>query len=160
MSQPQPHILRAIQGSIMLNSLYKIIGYDAMIALVKKWGGRRLYVPLDYKGIEHPIVKCIGIDAAKTLSWKHAVEHISVPTMMIIENAKRDKNIADWRKKGRTVEAISKKFKIGERRVRDILVEQETPCCLTPVTPTRPNRQTRKRQHEALTGQMDLFPKV
>ena len=62
-----------------LAELVDEIGFPATLKLVEKWGGIRLYVPLeDNLSAEHPIAKEIGFEVARKLARAHS-EWLEVP---------------------------------------------------------------------------------
>ncbi len=62
-----------------LAELVDEIGFQATLKLVEKWGGIRLYVPLeDNLSAEHPIAKELGFDVARKLARAHS-EWLEVP---------------------------------------------------------------------------------
>ena len=78
-----------------LAELVDEIGFPATLKLVEKWGGIRLYVPLeDNLDIEHPIAKEIGIDAARKLARAHS-EWLEVPRAARYMRGVRDKIIRE-----------------------------------------------------------------
>jgi len=155
----QDHIRRAIESSVMLKPLYELIGYKAVMSLIQRWGGSRIYVPMTFNSEEHPIIQSIGLEAAEKLSWKHGGEQLSLPTNMIIANAARDHEILRMRREGKSVAAMAKKFRLSERRVRVILAENKNACRDNPVPVIRlPKKAARRTFRHA--GQLELFPKV
>lgn len=62
-----------------LAELVEEIGFPATLKLAEKWGGIRLYVPLeDNLSAEHPIAKEIGFEVARKLARAHS-EWLEVP---------------------------------------------------------------------------------
>lgn len=156
----QKHILEAIRSSVMLNELYEAVGYDALLALLEEWGGRRVYVPQSYGSESHPLVQKIGREAAESLSWRYAGENLNVPTAMIIKNAQRNHEMVQKRlKHGKTVCALSREYNLSERQIRSILDQQEIPCRENPLPRSRPRRTPRERS-DTRRGQLELFQKV
>ena len=78
-----------------LAELVDEIGFPATLKLVEKWGGIRLYVPLeDNLSAEHPIAKEIGFEVARKLARAHS-EWLEVPRAARYLRSVRDKIIRE-----------------------------------------------------------------
>lgn len=78
-----------------LAELVDEIGFPATLKLVEKWGGIRLYVPLeDNLTPEHPIAKEVGFEAARKLARAHS-EWLEVPLAARYLRGVRDKIIRE-----------------------------------------------------------------
>ncbi|MBN8916641.1 MAG: helix-turn-helix domain-containing protein [Rhizobiales bacterium] len=100
--------------------LCRLIGAEATMALVERWGGTRLYVPATADP-EGEICKAIGMDAAAYLSIRYGGEQFMVPV------ARRWRVIA-YRSRGMSYAQIARATGCGERSVYRILEESE---CVT-----------------------------
>ncbi len=78
-----------------LAELVDEIGFPATLKLVEKWGGIRLYVPLeDNLAAEHPIAKELGVEIARKLARAHS-EWLEVPRAARYLRSVRDKIIRE-----------------------------------------------------------------
>lgn len=78
-----------------LAELVEEIGFPATLKLVEKWGGIRLYVPLEGRlSSEHPIAKELGLDVALKLARTHS-EWLEVPRAARYLRGVRDKIIRE-----------------------------------------------------------------
>lgn len=63
-----------------LAELVRLIGLASTLKLVERFGGIRLYVPLEqHLRDSHPIARAIGVDAARTLARDRATETLEIP---------------------------------------------------------------------------------
>lgn len=151
-------IIRVIKSSVVLNELYEIIGYTALLALLDEWGGRNLYVPLTYPSEKHPLVAAIGLKAAEALSWRYGGDALAVPTKTLIDKVIRNRNILDERARGMTILAIARKHGLSQRSVYAILAKEGHPAHENPQPAHRPTRLERIQMRNR--GQMELFSKI
>jgi len=158
--ETRQRVLEVVRSSSTMNELYEIVGFEALMKLLDQYGGKRLYVPMKYKSVAHPLVQAIGIEAAEALSYRYGGDSLACPTKTHIHNAIRDQRIVRARNEGKTIGAISDRFHLSERRVREILERNGKPCHLDPSPAQRPRpaqnafpilREPRR--------QLELFPK-
>jgi Mor family transcriptional regulator len=63
----------------LIDSIREAVGDEAALMFVKKFGGRKVYVPI--KASEgHPIAQQIGLQPAAKLSRRFGGEYLQVPT--------------------------------------------------------------------------------
>lgn len=74
-----------------LADLVRLIGFPATLKLVERFGGGRLYVPLEEHLTEqHAIVLAIGKEAARKLSRDRSTEILEIPRAATYMRAVRD----------------------------------------------------------------------
>lgn len=74
-----------------LAELVRLIGFTATLKLVERFGGGRLYVPLEgHLTEQHPIVRAIGKDAARKLSRDRKTEILEIPRAVAYMRVVRD----------------------------------------------------------------------
>jgi Mor family transcriptional regulator len=111
-----PGILQEIAG---------LIGLQKTLALVRSYGGIRLYVPKRFDP-DHPLVKIIGHEATvKLMEAYGSQEHFDLPKGEIAVKAARDKQIRAERANGATHARLAIKHGLTERHIRNILGPEE-----------------------------------
>lgn len=93
--------------------LVKLIGAEATLALVERWGGTRLYVP-DQAHPRADLWAVVGADAARYLSERYGREQIDVPVA-------RQWRILVYRGQGMSHAKIARATGSSERNVRRVL---------------------------------------
>lgn len=74
-----------------LAELVRLIGFPATLKLVERFGGGRLYVPLEeHLNDQHAIVLAIGKEAARKLSRDRATEILEIPRAAAYMRVVRD----------------------------------------------------------------------
>ena len=105
----------------ILQEIAELIGLPATLALVRAYGGTRLYVPKRYDP-DHPIIKHVGHAAAAKLAKTYGgLEHFDLPKGEIAVKAARDKQIRNERAEGATHAALAIRHHLTERQIRNIL---------------------------------------
>jgi hypothetical protein len=102
---------------------------EVAIALARKWGGRRLYVPQSL-GALHPLAKAVGRKAALLICAHFGGEQIAVPaarTYLRWHDARRLKAL------GHTTAEISRAIGVSERQTFKLLLGFEP--CGAPASP-------------------------
>lgn len=75
-----------------LADLVRLIGFAATLKLVERFGGGRLYVPLEQHLTEqHPIVRAIGKEAARKLARDRKTEILEIPRAVAYMRVVRDR---------------------------------------------------------------------
>lgn len=109
----------------ILQEIEALIGLPATLALVRSYGGIRLYVPKHFDP-DHPIVKLIGHEAAVKLFAEYGgLPHFDIPKGEIAIKAARDKQIRAERLGGATHARLAVKNFLSERQIRNILGPEE-----------------------------------
>lgn len=115
-----------------LAELVDEIGFPATLKLVEKWGGIRLYVPLeDNLSAEHPIAKELGLDVARKLARAHS-EWLEVPRAARYLRGVRDKIIREAYDDA-SAARLARRFGMTRRNVFYIVGREE------PDEPTQPD---------------------
>ena len=100
------------------------LGVDVAEALVKKFPGNRVYVPRRLKK-HHEVVKRLGRETAERLASVYAGIEIDVPMHLYNEEKARRLLVITLRGKRYTISQIAREAKCTERRVSQILAEEE-----------------------------------
>lgn len=109
----------------VLQEIAALVGLPATLALVRAYGGTRLYVPKRFDP-NHPIVKYVGHEAAAKLVASYGgLEHFDLPKGDIAVKAARDKQIRAKRAGGTTHARLAVEFGLTERQIRNILGPEE-----------------------------------
>jgi hypothetical protein len=99
----------------LIDSIREAIGDEATAALVKSFGGRKLYVPI--KAVEeHSIAQHIGLRPAAALSRRFGGEYIQVPNPSV-----RRRQIAELASAGMRPSEISRKLGCSRQWVTRVL---------------------------------------
>lgn len=93
--------------------LVALIGPEATLALVERWGGTRLYLPKS-SGSDSELWAVVGADAARYLSERYGREQIEVP-------GARQWRILVYRGRGMSHAQIARATGCTERTVRRFL---------------------------------------
>lgn len=109
----------------VLQEIADLIGLPATLALVRAYGGVRLWVPLNIDP-DHPLVKLVGhAAAAKLVDIYGGQEHFDIPRALGATLAVRDKQIRAQRAEGATHRELALRHRLTERQIRNILGPEE-----------------------------------
>ncbi len=108
----------------ILAEIADVIGLDAMLTLVKRFGGIRIYVRSHPRKVrpDDPLAIALGLDVARRLTEAFASEELPIPKMygwgLSIRNAEiyrlhHEEGWPAWR--------IARKYQLTERQVYSIL---------------------------------------
>lgn len=93
-----------------------LMGWPAVIALVRVYGGTRIYVPKTV-GDNHPLACLIGLTAAQALAAHcGGEEHVDVPRVTRALVALRDRAMAAAREQA-SVAALARQYGMTERGI-------------------------------------------
>ncbi|QFY90314.1 hypothetical protein D5125_12930 [Magnetovirga frankeli] len=112
------------------NLIDEVIGRDAYLSLVEWSGGISLYVPatLD-NSAGRELIQQLGQEAAEKLSAWAGGSSIAVPAELWRLRRKRQRDILAMRRRGMTVQEISRKFtyqaRYTERQIYRLLSDAE-----------------------------------
>jgi hypothetical protein len=105
-----------------LEELVEAIGFSATLKLVDRWGGVRLYVPLEeHLTPEHAIVKELGAENAAKLARTHN-EWLEVPRAARYLRMVRNRVI---RETGTSASRLARKFSMTRRNIFYIRAAEE-----------------------------------
>lgn len=108
----------------VLQEIASLVGLAATLALVRAYGGTRMYVPKRFDP-DHPITKIVGHEAAvKLVEAYGGLEHFDLPKGEIAVKAARDKQIRAERS-GTTHARLAVKYGLTERQIRNICGPEE-----------------------------------
>lgn len=124
--QPDPGIAALDHSSdrLTIDRIAAVIGREATIALMVKFGGTRLYIPRRPREIEptSSIVFAIGWDLAQKLGDAFGGESIVVPLHKSRAARRRDRaEIIRLHREGITVASIARQVGCSERHVYNVL---------------------------------------
>ena len=110
-----PHALQEIEA---------LIGFDATMKLVDRWGGVKLYVPSQIGG-RHRIARAIGTEAAQRLSNTYGGDRIDMPRAHVYRVVRRQIEVYRRHKAGEPVEKLAAEYGVTWRGIAK-MVERET----------------------------------
>lgn len=119
-SLPLPPFTRELVG---------LLGELAAMALCARWPAVRLYVPFEgelrreEKGV-HPIVACIGMDAALKLARAYGGQVITVPAGREVLMARRNARWVARFYRGESARTIALAEGLSQRRVEQVLAQE------------------------------------
>lgn len=100
-----------------LAELVRLIGFPATLKLVERFGGCRLYVPLEQHLTEqHAIVRAIGRDAARKLARDRKTETLEIPRAAAYLRVVRD-TIMREQYETRSTAALAREYGMTRRNV-------------------------------------------
>jgi hypothetical protein len=77
----------------LARELVDVLGIEPTLALVRRFGGQTIYVPLEPKA-DHPVTLCLGEELARKLGkWTIRGDFIPVPKCEALLRAKRNAGI-------------------------------------------------------------------
>lgn len=163
-----PLIAEAVTSSPILTELVEAIGLHLTEALCHRWGGRRLYIPAEFRMGDHPIIDCVGRDAARKLAWFYGGQQFNVPKGQALLDARVHRQVLDAKAEGLTVPELSRRFDRTERTIRQILQRSRAAghapsreVAREPSRPRQPSTKYRAPRHTSPTrppsAQLSLF---
>jgi hypothetical protein len=99
-------------------------GYEAAVAIVRKWGGVRLFIPQAVTA-DHVLAKTIGLDAAAKLVELLGHGHVEVPMWTAATAALKTRLVLSLAAEGLSRREIALAAKCSGRRVYQILAEAD-----------------------------------
>lgn len=100
-----------------LADLVRLIGFTATLKLVERFGGGRLYVPLEQHLTEqHAIVRAIGKDAARKLARDRKGEILEIPRAVAYMRVVRDAIIRE-QYQTQSASALAREYGMTRRNV-------------------------------------------
>lgn len=104
-----------------LQAMADVIGLDGVLALVKAFGGVRLYVPTRLPD-EHILVELLGRGAAERLAAEYGGQpHFDIPRAEGLVRALRNRRILADRAAGRSLRELALQYRLTERQVAKIV---------------------------------------
>ena len=104
---------------ITLQEMEQLIGTKAVLLLVAKYGGVRLYVPQKISA-EHELAKLIGIDAAEKLAREYGSSTHEIPKALLASIDRRNTEIKNEYKM-LSQRQLARKYGLTERQIRNIV---------------------------------------
>lgn len=103
----------------LLQDFERLIGLQATMALVQRWGGLRVYFPTpDRVTADHPYAQAIGVDALTTLAREYGgLPHFQLPKAERALQAVRNAQIAKDYATAKTARQIAAEHGLTERQV-------------------------------------------
>lgn len=126
-----------------LHQLIRAIGLPATHALVRRFGGTRIYLPLpEHISADHAIARVVGVEAARALArlWPQERPHVPRPPAWFY--AERDSQIHDDFKT-LSMPQMVEKWSMTERRLYQILAKEPAPSPVRSGTSTAQQGQGR-----------------
>jgi len=125
MSEYDDDLLEELGG--MLAELVELVGLQAALRIVERWGGIRFYVPeAQHLRPTHPLVKAVGAQAARAIAEHFGREEILVPRAVRLLRAARDRRIRAEHAGGDSASVLSLRWHLSLRQVRYILAASDT----------------------------------
>lgn len=104
-----------------LDELIATIGTHLALRLVSERGGTRIYIPTEARLTEDcPLVRIIGIEAARKLSRLWGGEWLTISLARAYMRRRRDREIRT-RFKSETAAALAREFETSERNIHLIV---------------------------------------
>jgi len=103
-----------------MQPIAEVIGLEPVLRLMTRHGGDRVFVPKRLT-LVHPLVDLLGLEAALALSFHCGGDYLEIPIGARMRQANRDREICALRRQGATVSALTARFHLSRRRIRDIL---------------------------------------
>lgn len=104
-----------------LQAMAQIIGLQGVLALVRAYGGVRLYVPTRLPD-DHVLIDLLGRPAAEMLAAEYGGQpHFDIPRAEGLVRALRNRRIQADRAAGLSVRDLALKHQLTERQVAKIL---------------------------------------
>jgi len=101
----------------LLGEMARIVGVDVAIAVARRFGGRRLYIPQKMKR-DNLLAKAVGMKAASIIARHYSGDTFEIPSA---RHSLRHYDARKHRAKGKSSAAIAEALGIGERQVRALL---------------------------------------
>ena len=106
----------------LVAELAEVVGHDAAMRLVERYGGWRLYVPATL-GDDHELVALIGRAAADRLVERYATDALWLPLCTAGERAARHDEIRRRRAAGERAESLAREYGFTVRHVNRIIAQ-------------------------------------
>ena len=107
-----------------LDDISSVIGFSATMRLAAWFGDEWVYVPAAAEE-GHPLVKLVGMPAAKALSKEWGSKQIAVPRLVQYKIDLDRQRIARMSEMGFAIPEISRLLNVGKGRVRQLCTEME-----------------------------------
>lgn len=106
----------------LIQDLIRIMGLDATLALVEKYGGCVVHVPVSEAAIAgHYLLAVISPEALKALIAEYQGEDINIPKAYRAIIAARNTRLKQDRQRGMTIRQLAQHYQLTERRIYDII---------------------------------------
>ncbi|MDR0225186.1 MAG: hypothetical protein LBI66_02100 [Burkholderiaceae bacterium] len=107
----------------LLQDFERLIGLQATMALVRRWGGLRIYIPTpDKAGPEHAYAAVIGLQALQALAEEYGgLPHFQLPKATRALQALRNRRIAADYATSKTARQLAAEHGITEGQVGRIV---------------------------------------
>jgi hypothetical protein len=103
-----------------LQTMAEIVGMSGVLALVRAFGGVRLYVPSRLPD-DHILIELLGRPAAERLAAEYGGQpHFDIPRAEGLLRAVRNRQIQADRAAGLSVRELALKYRLTERAIHDI----------------------------------------
>jgi len=109
-----------------LKQVSEVIGFELTLKIVERWGGQRFYIP-KHVVLTSDLVEVIGIEAALKLSWQLGEWQFEVPTCAQMQRVARNRAIRKDAAAGMSRNAMSQKYGLALRALRQIINQPEKP---------------------------------
>ena len=100
------------------------IGFEAAQALVKTYGGTRVYLPMEPRGLDD-LVLCVGLAHSRALVAAVGSGPLEVPKCDGYLRARRNEAIEILSEAGVPQAEIARRFNLTERTIRNVLRDAE-----------------------------------
>ena len=129
--------------------LVEVIGFDATLDVLRKFGGKRLFVPSKLvEGFSHRIVDELGLEVAEKLVEAMGGSRLEPPMLASVERLLRDNAIrADYDSGSYTMDDLVDRYHVTQRHLRKVLKASPS---------TMPRH--RPQRHDTFT--LDLFTQI
>ena len=103
-----------------LTDMAEIIGLNPTLAVVKAYGGTRLFVP-KRMGTQHHLANLLGLEQARRLSNHFGGENLTIPRMATAMRTQRNREIVRRYDAGESVRVLAQAYHLTDRQIYTIL---------------------------------------
>jgi Mor family transcriptional regulator len=105
----------------LARELIDALGLEAAIAVVKQWGGQRLYVP-ECPADDHPITALLGADLARRIGFRFPNAFLNIPKCEAVLRARRNAGIVAAARE-QSINTVAAQHRLTRRQVFRVLAE-------------------------------------
>jgi hypothetical protein len=103
-----------------LPALKKAIGPAGTLALIREWGGTRVFIP-NTMTIRHRLARLLGYDVATQLAAQLGGSTLAIPGKITGQREKRNIEIISLYDKGISAKELTRRFNLTDRSIYNII---------------------------------------
>ncbi|MBK5937162.1 Mor transcription activator family protein [Halorhodospira halophila] len=112
--------MRAQGRSSLARALADHIGHTATVRLLRAYGGRRVYIPVNIAP-DHPLAAAIGYRACEPLAQRWGGERLDIPDDQTAILDLRNRQIVAQYTGGEPIRSLARRYGLSPRMVRKVL---------------------------------------